>query len=203
MINQNNATQPVLTDLELLAVGAKHGRPSVALLPMWRAVESAVLSKLCPTGAGIRIGVSATGQGATVCVMRQHADGTATVIYSDAHPLGDSAGRAALAIVPADQEAITLAARDVLAERQRQISAEGWAPEHDDKNTAEQLALAAVCYALPQGDYTIPEPPEFWPWDVAWWKPGDRRRELIKAGALVLAEIERLDRAARQGKGGK
>ncbi|KAB1444168.1 hypothetical protein [Bordetella bronchiseptica] len=93
-------------------------------------------------------------------------------------------------------DALTDAARDVLAERQRQISAEGWTPEHDDKNTAEQLALAAVCYALPQGDYTIPEPPEFWPWDVAWWKPGDRRRELVKAGALVLAEIERLDRAA-------
>ncbi|MCY1221468.1 hypothetical protein D9M72_335260 [compost metagenome] len=100
--------------------------------------------------------------------------------------------------------ALTDAARDVLAERQRQISTEGWTPEHDDKNTAEQLALAAVCYALPQGDYTIPEPPEFWPWEVAWWKPGDRRRELIKAGALILAEIERLDRAAiaaQQGKG--
>lgn len=107
---------------------------------------------------------------------------------------------------PAAGDALTDAARDVLAERQRQISAEGWTPEHDDKNTAEQLALAAVCYALPQGDYTIPEPPEFWPWDVAWWKPGDRRRELIKAGALVLAEIERLDRAAvaaQQGKGGE
>lgn len=105
-------------------------------------------------------------------------------------------------IAPTAGDALTDAARDVLAERQRQISAEGWTPEHDDNNTAEQLALAAVCYALPQGDYTIPEPPEFWPWDVAWWKPGDRRRELVKAGALILAEIERLDRAAiaaRQG----
>ncbi|KDD49422.1 hypothetical protein L529_4964 [Bordetella bronchiseptica MBORD901] len=89
----------------------------------------------------------------------------------------------------------TAAARDVLAERQRQISAEGWTPEHDDAQAHEQLARAAVCYALPQGDYEIPEPPEFWPWDATRWKPGDRRRELIKAGALILAEIERLDRA--------
>lgn len=50
--------------------------------------------------ADIRIGVSATGQGATVCVMQQHADGTATVIYSEPHPLGDSVGRAALARGP-------------------------------------------------------------------------------------------------------
>lgn len=97
---------------------------------------------------------------------------------------------------PAAGDALNGAARDVLAERQRQISAESWTPEHDDAYADEQLARAAVCYALPQGDYEIPEPPEFWPWDAAWWKPGDRRRELIKAGALILAEIERLDRAA-------
>lgn len=104
---------------------------------------------------------------------------------------------------PAAGNAQTAAARDVLAERQRQISAEGWTPEHDDAHADEQLARAAACYALPQGDYEIPEPPEFWPWEVAWWKPGDRRRELIKAGALILAGIERLDRAAMASKQGK
>lgn len=97
---------------------------------------------------------------------------------------------------PAAGDDLAAAARDVLAERQRQIGAEGWTPEHDDAYADEQLARAAVCYALPQGNYEIPEPPEFWPWDAAWWKPGERRRELIKAGALILAEIERLDRAA-------
>lgn len=45
-MTDKNTPQPVLTDLELLDVGAKHGRPSVSLLPMWRAVEAAVLSKL-------------------------------------------------------------------------------------------------------------------------------------------------------------
>lgn len=34
-----------------------------------------------------------------------------------------------------------------------------------------------------------------WPWNGRWWKPTNRRRDLIKAGALIVAEIERLDRA--------
>ncbi len=40
--------------------------------------------------------------------------------------------------------------------------------------------------------------PEGWPesWASCWFKPKDRRRDLIKAGALILAEIERLDRAS-------
>lgn len=31
---------------------------------------------------------------------------------------------------------------------------------------------------------------------MMWWKPGAPRRMLIKAAALIVAEIERLDRAA-------
>ena len=91
----------------------------------------------------------------------------------------------------------TQAAIDVLAERQRQISAEGWTPEHDDEHEGGELSQAAACYALhsaPVGnarDYL-----RFWPWDARGWKPKDSRSDLIKAGALILAEIERLDRAA-------
>jgi hypothetical protein len=40
----------------------------------------------------------------------------------------------------------------------------------------------------------------FWPWSIDWCKPGDRRQNLVKAGALIIAEIERLDRAALQPK---
>ncbi|GAG33310.1 unnamed protein product, partial [marine sediment metagenome] len=40
-----------------------------------------------------------------------------------------------------------------------------------------------------QGPY-----PEIWPWDPSWWKPTDERRNLEKAGALIVAELERLDR---------
>jgi hypothetical protein len=86
----------------------------------------------------------------------------------------------------------TAAARDVLAERQRQISVEGWAPEHDDKYSERQLAYAAACYAAesPQLNEVV------WPWPSHWWKPTTYRRNLVKAGALILAEIERLDRIA-------
>ena len=80
------------------------------------------------------------------------------------------------------------AARDVIAERERQKSVEGWTPEHDDEHNDEQLALAAACYALGS--------PTFWPWENRWWKLKDRRSNLVRAGALILAEIERLDRHA-------
>lgn len=82
------------------------------------------------------------------------------------------------------------AARDVLAERRRQIEAEGWTPEHDRKvNAHGELAKAATCYAS-----VYPLAASYWPWDLKWWKPSGRRRNLVKAAALILAEIERLDR---------
>lgn len=88
------------------------------------------------------------------------------------------------------------AARDVLAERQRQISAEGWTPEHDDKFTNGALSLAAGTYALHGPLPTHGNVPLTWPWDHDGWKPSTPRRNLVKAGALILAEIERMDRAA-------
>lgn len=92
---------------------------------------------------------------------------------------------------------------DVLAERQRQIETEGWTPRHDDTHDGGELARAASCYASAAG--TAPDvrrdiearaslPDEVWPWPMDWWKPTTRRRDLVKAAALVLAEIERLDR---------
>ncbi|MFY3626070.1 hypothetical protein ACOTFH_05535 [Achromobacter xylosoxidans] len=100
---------------------------------------------------------------------------------------------------PAAGDARTAAARDVLAERQRQISVEGWTPEHDDLHTTGALATAAGCYAMFTLAYPPGDPVSFWPWSPSWWKPSDQsRRNLVKAGALILAEIERLDRAAQR-----
>lgn len=81
---------------------------------------------------------------------------------------------------------------DVIAERQRQISAEGWTPEHDDAHKAGELAMAGAAYAM---HYYIKGLPPTWPWDWSWWKPTNERRNLVKAAALILAEIDRLDRA--------
>lgn len=90
---------------------------------------------------------------------------------------------------------------EVLRERRRQIDAEGWSPDHDDSvNISGELAQAAACYALATceaGDGLITDPEElsiFWPWPADTFKPKTRRRALILASALLLAEIERLDR---------
>lgn len=104
------------------------------------------------------------------------------------------------------------ALQDVIAERQRQINAEGWSTEHDDEHDAGELAAAAIAYALNAADVLNPasqgdgdygmNPPDVWPWDAGWWKPSGSndnqhgaRRDLVKAAALILAEIERIDRA--------
>lgn len=97
----------------------------------------------------------------------------------------------------------TDAARDVFAERERQKSVEGWTPEHDDEHDDGQLASAAACYALSATAYEEGSFERFWPWASTWWKPKNRRRDLVKAGALILAEIERLDRAAIRALKGK
>lgn len=73
---------------------------------------------------------------------------------------------------------------------------EGWSPEHDDGHDLGELPAAAAAYAweasqpMPKGTWA----PSFWPWDQKWWKTGTVRRMLIKAAALIVAEIERLDR---------
>ncbi len=88
-------------------------------------------------------------------------------------------------------------------ERQRQKSVEGWTDAHDDEHTDDGLACAAACYATPHDrreQHADDVPPFLWPWESDWWKPtpDDRIRELVKAGALIVAEIERLQRAGER-----
>lgn len=96
----------------------------------------------------------------------------------------------------------------IAAERQRQVEVEGWTPEHDDEHDGYELAAAAGCYALTAAmpddmrdnmrTHGPAAPP--WPWARTWWKPGadnseaSRKRELVKAGALIVAELDRLQR---------
>lgn len=92
----------------------------------------------------------------------------------------------------------------IAQERERQISKEGWTAEHDAEHAEGELAVAAACYAIPGDDRELIDRgrlagivPSAWPWDSAWWKPGPTRvRELVKAGALIAAEIDRLQRLA-------
>lgn len=105
----------------------------------------------------------------------------------------------------------SLGIRIITRERQRHFDVEGWTPEHDDEHTNGELARAAACYAWP------PPRPLFvkkdaWPWDHHDWKPeiwsipnatGREKRDarirvLAKAGALIAAEIDRLERIGNE-----
>lgn len=84
----------------------------------------------------------------------------------------------------------------ITAERTRQIHDEGWTPEHDHGHDRGQLIDAALSYlraAINPGHPAMQTPPQEWPWEPAWWKPADHPiRNLVKAGALIAAEIDRL-----------
>jgi hypothetical protein len=92
----------------------------------------------------------------------------------------------------------------IAAERQRQIEAEGWTPEHDDEHDMGQLAAAGAAYAMCAREQAMEiggefwsRKPKSWPWDAEWWKPSDDpARNLEKAGALIAAELDRLERKA-------
>lgn len=102
-----------------------------------------------------------------------------------------------------DREDLSWAARMVLVERARQRSDEGYDDAHDDKHVKGEISAAAASYAMAaSGQVKFNReamddihPPSQWPWGSEWWKlSNDPKRTLIKAAALLLAEIERLDR---------
>lgn len=91
----------------------------------------------------------------------------------------------------------------ITTERQRQIEDENYSQEHDDEHINGELAQAASCYAWPAPRPIVVK--KAWPWALEDWKPelfgvgadddekrAARIRVLIKAGALLAAEIDRL-----------
>lgn len=101
----------------------------------------------------------------------------------------------------------------ILRERLRQISVEGYTPEHDDAHDSEELVEAAACYAVlasatARGSQALEWPAGMmvgsdslveWPWDAKWWKPSDDPlRNLEKAGALIAAEYDRIVRLRKK-----
>ena len=96
-------------------------------------------------------------------------------------------------------DSISSAARDVFAERQRQISAESRTTEHDDAHDNGELAMAAAAYAWSSAMHGDATPfmvgwNQLWPWEYEEFKPKTPRENLVRAGALIVAEIERIDR---------
>jgi hypothetical protein len=91
----------------------------------------------------------------------------------------------------------TLEAIDlVLAERVRQVEELGITTGRDDRYLKDELAMMAACYlyaprypfAIATGEKT----PNQWPHSTGWNPRTSRLRQLEKAGALVIAEIERI-----------
>jgi hypothetical protein len=103
------------------------------------------------------------------------------------------------------------------AERRRQVMREGYSDEHDNNHTENELLQAAQCYVWAARQLSIPLASErmplsevlqvhrdlgsddwrvpLWPWEFTTWKPeSDPVRCLVKAGALIAAEIDRLNR---------
>lgn len=89
----------------------------------------------------------------------------------------------------------------IAAERERQVTEEGWTAGHDDRHNNGEIVEAAVAYARygdnPRFALSSSGAPACWPWDVRWWKTSTRLRSLVKAGALIAAEIDRLQRGWR------
>lgn len=90
-------------------------------------------------------------------------------------------------------------AGELVAERMRQITGENYKRAHDDGYQPHELPAAAAAYAFAAATrerYLSLDPVKMWPWNPVSFKPTDPRRDLVKAGALIIAEIERIDRAA-------
>lgn len=96
----------------------------------------------------------------------------------------------------------------IAVERQRQLDVEGFDTSHDDKHSGGELSAAASAYTLLACDIMAGTPypqavlerlERAWPWEECWWKPSpDPIRNLIKAGALLAADIDRLHRKERK-----
>lgn len=86
----------------------------------------------------------------------------------------------------------------IAAERRRQMTEECWTAEHDDGHVNRQLVDGAICYAYGESSMVNRTVcPVSWPWEAEWLKfdVEDPVRNLVKAGAMLAAEIDRLLRS--------
>lgn len=82
---------------------------------------------------------------------------------------------------------------DVIAERRRQMEKLGFSHQQDDAYVFDELPLAAIAYIL--WTYNPGQViPSMWPWSMDHWKPKTPRENVVRAIALLIAEVERMDR---------
>lgn len=91
----------------------------------------------------------------------------------------------------------------IAQERLRQITDEGWTREHDERHPNGELAAAAAVYAFTAREQACGDTgpfvsdPTLWPWRDVEYKPKDQLRNLVRAGALIAAENNRLNLGKR------
>jgi hypothetical protein len=100
-------------------------------------------------------------------------------------------------------------ARLIQEERDRQRAVEKWTAEHDDQHSKGELAIAAAvlackctdafvdCDKIGLGQFVVD------PWGLSTKHRGNRKRQLVIAGALIAAEIDRLERLGSAGTEGQ
>jgi hypothetical protein len=81
----------------------------------------------------------------------------------------------------------------IRAERARQVAVEGYTPEHDAEHIDGELAIAAQAYLL-SVTYGESQAADMWPFDPMSFRLDGQSDidSLVKAGALIAAEIDRL-----------
>ena len=83
----------------------------------------------------------------------------------------------------------------ILAERERQISEEGYNKKHDSLHNYEEFIKAAISYLL--SSLNNEDLKKFgnlwWPWSIESYKPKDVLQNLKRAGALNAAAIDRYE----------
>ncbi|WEM00055.1 hypothetical protein [Delftia tsuruhatensis] len=184
-----------LADCELIVAAVNQHRAALAAAPQAPAVPVAVTTHA-------ELEKLQGGSGSMATIFPADASGFPVRLYA----------APAAPAVDAPVKVLSQAARDVLAERRRQVEAEGWTPEHDDQHDEGEMCFAAAGYAAVASDnlqaisrdidrdLTLDDnvyPPTNYPWPRSWeFKPCTPRRALVKSGALILAEIERIDRCS-------
>lgn len=89
----------------------------------------------------------------------------------------------------------------IAAERTRQVADEKYSADHDDEHANNELLAAAVCYLDEAAAYPIGTDFADWPFEEGSFKSEahDPVRNLVKAGALIAAEIDRMQRLIAKG----
>lgn len=82
----------------------------------------------------------------------------------------------------------------IAAERRRQVAVEGYDSAHDDEHAFGEMAIAAAELVVETTDAALVGDFKEDQWGLVARHRRDRIRQLVIAGALVAAEIDRLKR---------